>query len=280
MELSSFDVNDKFSWYFGALSRQEATEMLQNQESGVFLVRDSSSLKGFVLSVTEGAKVSHYIISSVVIDGLERFQMGDQIFIDLQEILSFYKKHYLDSTNLIRPAKKTFEQVLAKFDFEGNDLEDLPFKRGEVLQIISKDEQQWWTAKNSLGKIGQIPVPYVEKLTENKCNERIVLRSSEPVQSLSPTPDVFFETRSSLNHHTSGNSLSKPDLNRPLPALARVKQARVPNAYDKTALKLEVDDIIKVTKTNINGQWEGELNGRKGYFPFTHIEFLDDDFNA
>ena len=27
---------------------------------------------------------------------------------------------------------------------------------------------------------------------------------------------------------------------RMLPALARVKQARVPNAYDKTALKLEV----------------------------------------
>lgn len=62
---------------------------------------------------------------------------------------------------------------------------------------------------------------------------------------------------------------------RKLPARARVKQSRVPNAYDKTALKLEVGDIIKVTKTNINGQWEGELNGRKGHFPFTHVEFLD-----
>lgn len=50
----------------------------------------------------------------------------------------------------------------------------------------------------------------------------------------------------------------------------------MPNAYDKTALKLEVGDIIKVTKTNINGQWEGELNGRKGHFPFTHVEFIDD----
>lgn len=40
---------------------------------------------------------------------------------------------------------------------------------------------------------------------------------------------------------------------------ARVKQARVPNAYDDTALKLEVGDIIKVTKINISGQWEGHL---------------------
>lgn len=62
-----------------------------------------------------------------------------------------------------------------------------------------------------------------------------------------------------------------------MPAYARVKQARVPNAYDKTALKLEVDDIIKVTKTNINGQWEGELKGKKGHFPFTHVEFIDND---
>lgn len=56
-----------------------------------------------------------------------------------------------------------------------------------------------------------------------------------------------------------------------------MKQARVPNAYDKTALKLEVGDIIKVTKMNINGQWEGELRSKIGFFPFTHIEFLSND---
>lgn len=49
----------------------------------------------------------------------------------------------------------------------------------------------------------------------------------------------------------------------------------MPNAYDKTALKLEVGDIVTVTKMNINGQWEGELNGKVGHFPFTHVEFID-----
>lgn len=277
MDASNFDVNDRASWYFGALSRQEANEILQNLESGFFLVRDSSSLNGYVLSVSEGSKVSHYIINSVPIDGNLRFQMGDQVFIDLQEILSFYKKHYLDSTNLIRPARKSFEQVIAKFDFQGNDFEDLPFKRGDILTIVSKDEQQWWTARNAHGKIGQIPVPYVEKLTDNhKCNENLARRHTEPVQNAPPE----FAFAGKFDARNSMNSLSKPDLNRQLPAFARVKQTRVPNAYDCTALKLEVDDIIKVTKTNINGQWEGELNGRIGHFPFTHIEFLQDDSNA
>lgn len=68
-------------------------------------------------------------------------------------------------------------------------------------------------------------------------------------------------------------------LQRKLPAFARVKQTRVPNAYDKTALRLEVNDIIKVTKMNINGQWEGELNGRVGHFPFTHVEFIESECN-
>ena len=59
---------------------------------------------------------------------------------------------------------------------------------------------------------------------------------------------------------------------RQLPAYARVKQARVPNAYDRTALRLEVGDIVTVTKMSINGQWEGELRGKVGHFPFTvHI---------
>lgn len=51
----------------------------------------------------------------------------------------------------------------------------------------------------------------------------------------------------------------------------------VPNAYDKTALRLHVGDVITVTKANINGQWEGELNGKTGHFPFTHVTLLDDD---
>ena len=53
---------------------------------------------------------------------------------------------------------------------------------------------------------------------------------------------------------------------RKLPAYARVKQARVPNAYDRTALRLEVGDIVKVTKMAINGQWEGELSGKVVFF--------------
>jgi len=47
----NFNILD--SWYFGPMSRQEATEVLMNErERGVFLVRDSNSIAGdYVLCV-------------------------------------------------------------------------------------------------------------------------------------------------------------------------------------------------------------------------------------
>lgn len=46
------------------------------------------------------------------------------------------------------------------------DQDDLPFRKGEILYIISKDEDQWWTARNEKGQIGQIPVPYIQKVSK------------------------------------------------------------------------------------------------------------------
>lgn len=37
----------------------------------------------------------------------------------------------------------------------------------------------------------------------------------------------------------------------------------------------QVGDMVKVTKINVNGQWEGECKGKRGHFPFTHVKLLD-----
>ncbi|XP_065217843.1 adapter molecule Crk [Planococcus citri] len=261
----TFNPEDRSSWYVGAMSRDEATDILNNErEGGVFLVRDSSSIRGdYVLCVKEDCKVSHYIINRVPKDNQIRYRIGDQFFDDLPSLIKFYKLHYLNTTPLIRPALRTSQTVIAKYDFNGNDPDDLPFRKGDVLTIVSKDEEQWWTAKNSQGKTGSIPVPYVQ-------------RYEGPMQ-VAELRETTIQTAPVIP--VSENTTKKTTLQKKLPAFARVKQPRVPNAYDKTALKLDVGDIIKVTKTNINGQWEGELNGKVGHFPFTHVEFLNSDSN-
>ncbi|XP_022126562.1 adapter molecule Crk [Pieris rapae] len=276
----SFDQNDMSSWYFGGLSRAEATKLLLNEtESGVFLVRDSKTIHGdYVLCVREDDRVSHYIINRVVSpDGGTRFRIGNQLFADMPALLAFYRLHYLDTTPLVRPLPQAnaqaaapppaqphhvLEVVIAKFDFDGSDADDLPFRRGERLMVINRDEEQWWTARNAQGRTGSIPVPYVQRLLDPS---GMPYPANEALTQLGDPPSP------PNNKQQKGSNMQ-----RTLPALARVRQSRVPNAYDKTALKLQEGEILKVTKMNINGQWEGELNGKVGHFPFTYVEFLDD----
>ncbi|XP_022234963.1 adapter molecule Crk-like isoform X2 [Limulus polyphemus] len=256
------------------MTRQEATDLLMAEnDTGRFIVRNSSSIQGdLVLCVREDNKVSHYIINKIQQGDQTRFRIGDQMFPDVPSLLNFYKLHYLDTTPLIRPAERKVEKVRAKYDFTGSgDADDLPFKRGEILTIISKDEEQWWTGRSSLGLTGSIPVPYVEKYDESQLDGQNSQGLSSPVQSGSSQLLPISRSSSERNRYNT------PNIQRKLPALARVKQARVPNAYDKTALKLEVGEVVKVTKININGQWEGELRGKTGHFPFTHVEFIDSE---
>lgn len=253
---SDFDPEDKYSWYFGTLSRDETNEILNPTDSGVFLVRDSQSIKGdFVLCVKEENKISHYIINRIHVGNSTRFRIGDQEFSDIASLLSFYKTHYLDTTSLIKPVPR--ERVVAKFDFPGRDPEDLPFRKSEVLDVISKDEKDWWTCRNSRGNVGQVPVPYVSKFDPN--NPPVV----PPPQTTVPSPPSPTPTQ--------------PIKEIQLPAKAVVIHQRIPSAYDRTQLKLEKGETIIVTKMNSNGLWEGEVNGKKGMFPFTHVKFLEDN---
>ena len=65
--------------------------------------------------------------------------------------------NYLDTTMLTHPVQKenigvgtpklpskevSLGYVLAKFDFQGQDEEDLPFKKGEILEITKKQEEK------------------------------------------------------------------------------------------------------------------------------------------
>lgn len=57
---------------------------------------------------------------------------------------------------------QVFLGILKFIVFQEKD--DLSFKKGDILTIVFKDEEQWWTAKNKDGVTGSIPVPYVQKV--------------------------------------------------------------------------------------------------------------------
>jgi hypothetical protein len=114
--VSSFDPYDEDSWFFGYMSRNDAIDLLSenNNYIGSFLVRESTSHKGdLVLSVKEtNNKISHYIIERIPqfepINSLPssqlRFKIGDHTFSDIPALLAFYQSTNLDDTPLKFPA--------------------------------------------------------------------------------------------------------------------------------------------------------------------------------
>lgn len=154
-------------------------------------------------------------------------------------------------SSMIGP-EDNLEYVRTLYDFTGSDAEDLPFKKGEVLIILEKPEEQWWSAKNKDGRVGMIPVPYVEKLVRSSPHPGQPSHGSRNSNSYGiPEPS-----------HSLVNAYAQPQLSPPMPpgtpgavitplpsmqngpVLAKAIQKRVPCAYDKTALALEVSSIF------------------------------------
>lgn len=141
-------------------------------------------------------------------------------------------------------AEDNLEYVRTLYDFTGSDAEDLPFKKGEILIILEKPEEQWWSAKNKDGRAGMIPVPYVEKLA------RPAPLPAPPSQGSRISNSYGIPEPS----HNLVHAYAQPQTPSPLPTgapgavinpqngpvMAKAIQKRVPCAYDKTALALEV----------------------------------------
>lgn len=251
-------------WYVGKISRAITNQLLLEKEEGLYLVRDSSTCQGdYVLCVSENKKVSNYIINSKP-NGC--YKIGENVFNSLQSVIKFYTDNLLDTTTLKNIV--VIEKVRGKYDFPGRDEEDLPFKKNELLYIVEKPEEQWWEALSQDGKMGSIPAPYV---TIESTVPAPVTTAPEPVAPV--TPAVPVETIPLQPPPPPITSLPRPPNNTggaPVTAIAIMD--RNPSAYDQKFLAFKAGDVIRVTKQNEDGLWEGECNGKTGLFPFNHVK--------
>ena len=206
MAQAHFDPNDWDSWYFEKMNRELSVKKLQRQQHGTFLVRDSSTLPGdYVLSVSENSKVSHYIINKVknrLKIGDQYFDTMPELldfykihYLDTTTLIQpAMRSPKMPHTPISMPAAYTpvqvsrdvdinkpspaateeasnvitvLHHVRGLFEFKSDDPDDLPFTKGEILEVIEKPEENWWNARNQQGMIGQIPVPYVEHYNIN-----------------------------------------------------------------------------------------------------------------
>ncbi|NXN77063.1 GRAP protein, partial [Bombycilla garrulus] len=156
-------------WYAGRISRQLAEErLLQRNHPGAFLVRDSESAPGeFSLSVNYGKQVQHF---KVLRERNGKYFLWEEKFNSLNELVDFYRMTTIakEQQILLRDEEQSQEVrrprfVQAQFDFSAQESSQLPFLRGDIIEVLDCPDPNWWRGK-VYGRVGLFPRSYVHPI--------------------------------------------------------------------------------------------------------------------
>ncbi|NWW77190.1 GRAP protein, partial [Climacteris rufus] len=156
-------------WYAGRISRHLAEErLLQRNHRGAFLIRDSESAPGeFSLSVNYGKHVQHF---KVLRERNGKYFLWQEKFNSLNELVDFYRTTTITKEQQIflRDKDQTQEVkrprfVQAQFDFSGHEGSQLPFLRGDIIEVLDCPDPHWWQGRIH-GRIGLFPRSYVHPI--------------------------------------------------------------------------------------------------------------------
>ncbi|NXO80995.1 GRAP protein, partial [Sitta europaea] len=149
-------------WYAGRISRHLAEErLLRRNHLGAFLIRDSESAPGeFSLSVNYGKHVQHF---KVLRERNGKYFLWEEKFNSLNELVDFYRmttiskeqQIFLWDENQTQEVKRP-RFVQAQFDFPAPEGSQLPFLRGDIIEVLDCPDPSWWRGKLS-GRVGLFP---------------------------------------------------------------------------------------------------------------------------
>ncbi|XP_058602151.1 SH3 domain-containing protein 21 isoform X4 [Onychostoma macrolepis] len=202
-------------------------------------------------------------------------------------------------------------EVLVLLDFEGTMSDELTVQVGDVVKNVSKGKEEGWLEGELRGKRGMFPSNFVKEVPvyligDSNREPRSMRKSKKPkVQTrkcevafpYKPTHEdelelVVGETVEILREIEDGWWMGKK--NNQIGAFPSnfVKEIFVPSKvkeccqamFDYTAvaedeLNLKKGDVIAIINksTEDDGWWEGELNGRRGFFPDNFVMVIPAD---
>ncbi|KAE9556364.1 hypothetical protein FO519_000404 [Halicephalobus sp. NKZ332] len=139
------------SWYMGKISRVDAENLLMKigNQNGAFLVRKSESSPGeFSISVRYDNAVQHFKVLRDAQQG--SYYIWARRFNSLNELINFHRANTISKQHqiLLRSMDSAFSQknpqVQALFDFNPQEEGELGFKRGDIITVINRDDENWW----------------------------------------------------------------------------------------------------------------------------------------
>lgn len=232
------------SWYFGEISRERANEILLNQPAGTYLIRDSTTLPGFALSLKNINRVQRYFIAYS--EEAKTFTFADQPFESIDALISFHSTSPLLTCKLLQPAPKGYYCVL--YDYKGKETLDLCVSRGDKVAFLIQ-KKEWIFCSSSDGRRGWVPANYLEPFNEELYNRL----QSEKNEGVVPFCSRVF----------------------PVPVNAIAVKSRTPSLFATDQLKVEEGVEVVVQKILRNGFCEAIRKDTKalGFLPINYLKF-------
>lgn len=142
--------------------------LLKRRYVGAFLIRESESAPGeFSISVNYGQHVQHF---KVLRERNGKYFLWEEKFNSLNELVDFYRTTTIAKKQQIflrddeqSPEVKRPKFVQAQFDFSAHDSSQLPFYRGDIIEVLDCPDPNWWQGK-IYGRIGFFPRNYVHPI--------------------------------------------------------------------------------------------------------------------
>uniref|UniRef100_W5MQ05 Osteoclast-stimulating factor 1 n=1 Tax=Lepisosteus oculatus TaxID=7918 RepID=W5MQ05_LEPOC len=158
-------------------------------------------------------------------------------------------------TDRPKPAPVSGPRCVARFDFEGEQSDELTFSEGDVIKLKEYVDQEWLMGEFD-GRTGLVPLNFVE-----------IVEDLPSVHSRVPLPD------NSRNFDIPFSFSIDNFKSQAAPAAAEWGVA----LYDYTPhteedLSLKQGDYILITE-EIDADWSrGRLNGKEGFFPTSYVQ--------
>ncbi|KAM8977397.1 LOW QUALITY PROTEIN: SH3 domain-containing protein 21 [Pelodytes ibericus] len=163
----------------------------------------------------------------------------------------------------------------AHYSYSPGKQDELELFAGEVIEVLEEIEDGWWLGKkgdligafpsNFVQEIAESPSDKVPELKKNKQRPKMMEYTFTPKDGEKGKPQDKATARNQKDSIT------------PAPAIQEFCRAMfdyVPSLQDELALRK--GDVVLITnkETGDEGWWQGELNGKSGFFPDNFVILL------
>ncbi|RWS17284.1 SH3 domain containing protein 5-like protein [Dinothrombium tinctorium] len=157
----------------------------------------------------------------------------------------------------------------ALYDYDSQNDDELNFKAGELLRILSASDKDWVTAQNDKNEVGFVPAAFMQVVDET------VTTTHENLQQNESNAAAVVDYEEDKNVDVSSVQVSvEPE----------ITDEYVRAVYDYTAtsdeeISFQTGDLIKILERSDDGWWLGEKDGIIGHFPSMLVHELTEAEN-